>query len=389
MKAMIRRALAGFGLAPAGQLHRLANESRQASDKAAAALTASQQQLAAKQDLGQSLTTAATASQEAAKKLPEDKELAAAAEKFAAKATAVAAEVAAATKAVNDLMPPAKAAADALVAAKQKVTETAAKYAPLKQAVESAKEQWYAAAEKARLDNAALMARRIYATGLDDFERVYAREAREVRRTVERVIAIYARENGQGMAFPAPAPGAATAPAAGNASTMAVVSPATGDGRTHVCANLAILFAQLGEPTLIVDADLRGGCMHRLFGIDNAVGLSSHLSRRTTAAPIRAVPGIDHLHLLPCGPLPPNPQELLSRAQFALLLEELAHVYAYILIDTPAAARHGESATVAVRASGCLMVVRRNRTRIAEAQVLADGLGKLSAQVIGAVVNEH
>lgn len=170
---------------------------------------------------------------------------------------------------------------------------------------------------------------------------------------------------------------------------LAVVSPATGDGRTHVCANLAILFAQLGEPTLIVDADLRGGCMHRLFGIDNAVGLSSHLSRRTTAAPIRAVPGIDHLHLLPCGPLPPNPQELLSRAQFALLLEELAHVYAYILIDTPAAARHGESATVAVRASGCLMVVRRNRTRIAEAQVLADGLGKLSAQVIGAVVNEH
>lgn len=129
---------------------------RQASDKAAAALAASQQQLAAKQDLGQSLTTAATASQEAAKKLPEDKELAAAAEKFAVKATAVAAEVAAATKAVNDLMPPAKAAADALVAAKQKVTETAAKYAPVKQAMEAAKEQWYAAAEKARLDNAAL-----------------------------------------------------------------------------------------------------------------------------------------------------------------------------------------------------------------------------------------
>lgn len=171
--------------------------------------------------------------------------------------------------------------------------------------------------------------------------------------------------------------------------TLAIVSPSAGDGRTHVCANLAILFAQLGEPTLVVDADLRGGRIHTLFGVDNAVGLSSHLSRRTTAAPIREVPGIDYLHVLPCGPLPPNPQELLSRAQFALLLEELAHVYPYILIDTPAAAHFGESATIAVRSSGCLLVTRRHRTRIADAQMLTDGLNKLSAQVVGAVVNDY
>lgn len=171
--------------------------------------------------------------------------------------------------------------------------------------------------------------------------------------------------------------------------TLAVVSPRSGDGRTHVCANLAILFAQLGEPTLLIDADLRNGRMHTLFGVDNALGLSSHLALRTNRAPVKTVPGLDNLHLLTTGPTAPNPQELLSRAQFALMLGDLARAYAYILIDTPAALDCGESATVAVRSSGCLMVVRRNRTRMAEAQVLADGLTKLSAQVVGAVINER
>ncbi len=171
--------------------------------------------------------------------------------------------------------------------------------------------------------------------------------------------------------------------------TLAIVSPCSGDGRTRVCANLAILFAQLGEPTLLIDADMRAGRIHSLFGIDNAQGLSSHLTRRTAQASIKPVPGVEHLHILPCGPRPPNPQELLSRAQFALMLEDLARDYAYILIDTPAALTYGESATIAVRSSGCLMVVLRNRTRVAEAQTLADGLSKLSAQVVGAVINER
>lgn len=89
----------------------------QAADKANAALAESQKQLAAKQEISQAVATAATASQEAAKRIPDDKELAGAAEKFAAKATSLATELAAAQKSVADLTPPAKAADDALVAA--------------------------------------------------------------------------------------------------------------------------------------------------------------------------------------------------------------------------------------------------------------------------------
>ena len=171
--------------------------------------------------------------------------------------------------------------------------------------------------------------------------------------------------------------------------TLAIVSHGDGEGRSHVCAHLAMQLAQLDEDTLVIDADLRKPSMHTFFGVDNRSGLTDYLARDVARAPIRAVPGQPRLHLLPAGSAKPDAQALLERRQFAQLLGVLAQRYAFILIDTPPASQYSEALTAAVRASGCLLVTRRNRTRLADAQRLSDKLTRHSVEVLGGVMNER
>jgi protein-tyrosine kinase len=171
--------------------------------------------------------------------------------------------------------------------------------------------------------------------------------------------------------------------------TLAVLSHGPGEGRTHVCAHLGVLLSQLDEDTLVIDADLRKPALHALFGVDNRTGLSSYLAQQVQRAPVRAVPGHPHLHVLTAGPVLPEGTALLERRQFGLLLGRLVQRYAYVLIDTPPAAQHGEAITAAVRASGCLLVTRRHRTRLQDVQRLADQLGRHSVEVLGALINER
>lgn len=171
--------------------------------------------------------------------------------------------------------------------------------------------------------------------------------------------------------------------------TLAVVSPDHGDGRTFICSRLAMLIAQLDEDVLIVDADLRRPRMHEIFEVDNSEGVSAWLQNPLGKPRIHAAAGIEHLHVLPAGPIASNPHELLTRRHFGLLLESLAHRYNYVLVDTPPARTCGEALTIAVRASGCLLVARKHRTRLADAQEVAGALTKHGVEVLGAIVNER
>jgi len=171
--------------------------------------------------------------------------------------------------------------------------------------------------------------------------------------------------------------------------TLAIVSLTHGDGRTHICAGLGALMAQMEEDTLLIDADLRRPRLHEIFQVDNRVGLSNYLRRETRRPPIRAVPGVNHLHVMPAGPAAADAHELVSRRQFGLMLEAIAGRYGFILIDTPAAATCSEALTIAVRSSGCLLVTRKHKTRLAEAQDFAAALTKHSVEVLGAVINDH
>ncbi|MBV8504076.1 MAG: polysaccharide biosynthesis tyrosine autokinase, partial [Paucibacter sp.] len=118
---------------------------------------------------------------------------------------------------------------------------------------------------------------------------------------------------------------------------LAVISAGSGDGKTFFAANLAVSLAQLGGRTLLVDADLRNARQHEVFGLSNSAGLSSVLSGRAESQVIQRVEGVPSLFVLPCGPLPPNPAELVERPAFGLLMQQLTSKFDHVVVDTPAA----------------------------------------------------
>lgn len=172
------------------------------------------------------------------------------------------------------------------------------------------------------------------------------------------------------------------------AHTLAVTSPGRGEGRSWLAANLAVMFSQLGQRTLLIDADLRNPRQHKLFGLDNRTGLSSVLANRGQVDTIRRIGSFVALSVLPAGPQPPNPQELVSRPVFANLLEELSGEFGVIIIDTPAAAEYADAQTIATRASGALLLTRRNVTSMDALAALADNLRQTGVQLVGGTVSD-
>lgn len=170
---------------------------------------------------------------------------------------------------------------------------------------------------------------------------------------------------------------------------LTILSASRADGRSFIAANLAVVFAQLGERTLLIDADLRNPCQHRLFGLDNAVGLSAVLSGRAGPEVVQRIPLLPSLSVLPSGALPPNPQDLLARPAFPELLKQLAMQLDVIILDTPAAADSPDAQTVALRAGAALIVARKNSARTWRVRGISDSVAQGRATIVGSVLNSY
>jgi chain length determinant protein tyrosine kinase EpsG len=169
---------------------------------------------------------------------------------------------------------------------------------------------------------------------------------------------------------------------------LVIASPEPGEGRSYVAANLAIAFSQLGARTLLVDADMRNARQHRIFGLPDVQGLSTLLAARSDHKSTFPVPGMTRLSVLPAGPLPPNPQELLSRPVFAALMKDLQQVYDVMIIDTPPARHFADTQGITFRAGDALVVTRKNHTSVANTQKVIKELAATGARVVGTVVND-
>jgi capsular exopolysaccharide synthesis family protein len=166
------------------------------------------------------------------------------------------------------------------------------------------------------------------------------------------------------------------------------VSAERGVGRSFVAANLAVVFSQLGERTLLIDADLRAPRMHQLFKIENRVGLSSLLGAGVSAEPIVQLGAFVGLSIMPSGPLPPNPQELLSRPAFRSLIDRATANYDVVIVDTPACNDGADAQIVASRAGAALLVTRLDYTSVTDASSFVDNLGQSGCRVLGALINQ-
>jgi protein-tyrosine kinase len=168
---------------------------------------------------------------------------------------------------------------------------------------------------------------------------------------------------------------------------LAVVSPGSGEGRSWLAANLAVLFSQLGKRTLLVDADLRNPRQHQIFGVPGRVGLSGILAGRTGWDAVCEIKALPDLWVLPAGAVPPNPQELLARPGFGRLVTAMRSSYEVILIDTPPAESCADAGTVASRAGAALMVACQDATSMTRVAGLADDLRQFGVTIVGAVLN--
>jgi capsular exopolysaccharide synthesis family protein len=174
----------------------------------------------------------------------------------------------------------------------------------------------------------------------------------------------------------------------GVARTILVTSPTPGDGKTTLASNLAIAMAQAGNRILLLDADFRKPTQHKIFELDKRIGLSSVLAgeaKLEAAIHGTAVPGLD---VLPCGPIPANPSEILNSQTFADMLEELMGRYDHILLDSPPIMPVTDARILAASCDATVLALRAERSTRKGAIYARDMLHSVGSQILGVVVND-
>jgi chain length determinant protein tyrosine kinase EpsG len=170
---------------------------------------------------------------------------------------------------------------------------------------------------------------------------------------------------------------------------ISICSPERSEGRSWLAANLATVFAQIGLRTLLIDADMRNPRQHELFRLNNSVGLSALLTGRAGREIVRRIHPQLRLFVLPAGITPPNPQELLGRPVFDLVLDQFAEQYDVVLLDTPATSETADAQIVSALAGAAILLARRNHTRQAQLTAAMHSLTQSAVKVIGSVVTEY
>jgi len=177
-------------------------------------------------------------------------------------------------------------------------------------------------------------------------------------------------------------------PAAGR-RTLVIASPGAREGRSFVAANLAVTFSQLGHRTLLIDADFRAPRQQSIFNISDRFGLSSALSGRSDLSAASPVAGLTGLAVMPAGPVPPNPLELLSRGSFAALLAKAQSEYDVVLIDTPPATEYADVQSIVYRAGDAMLISRKDQTRLADTERAAREISDASGRIVGTLMNAY
>lgn len=169
---------------------------------------------------------------------------------------------------------------------------------------------------------------------------------------------------------------------------IAVSSPNPGEGKSTSAANLAIALAQTSSSVLLIDADMRKPVQHRTFKVRNAEGLSTLIIKKSAMAKSIKSAVIENLDLLPSGPLPPNPSELLASENFKNLLEEFSSKYDYVIIDTPPVNVVSDAMVMKNSISGILLVIRYAMTTYEELSDCMKHIELTRANMLGFVMND-
>ena len=158
------------------------------------------------------------------------------------------------------------------------------------------------------------------------------------------------------------------------------------EGKTTVCVNMALTFAQAGMKVLVIDADMRKPRLHRIFGIAPVPGLSDRLSGMCDESCVYEI-SCGNMFILPSGTIPPNPAELLASKCMEEILAEAGREFDYVFVDMPPVGVVTDAAVLCGKVAGAVMVVSYNRTTTDEINAAKAAITAAGGKVIGAVLN--
>jgi capsular exopolysaccharide synthesis family protein len=173
----------------------------------------------------------------------------------------------------------------------------------------------------------------------------------------------------------------------GKNKVIQVTSPDTGDGKSTLASNLAISLAQAEKRVILIDADFRRPRQHKLFGVSAERGLASVINGEAELCEVIQETAVEGLFVLPCGPIPPNPAELLTLTRFQELLALIRDQYDFVVIDTPPLLAVTDPCVVVPHVDAVILTVRISKNARPHATRARDILTTLGAKVLGVVVN--
>lgn len=174
----------------------------------------------------------------------------------------------------------------------------------------------------------------------------------------------------------------------GRLQTIAITSSTPNEGKSTVITNLAIVLAQAGNKVLVIDCDFRNPTQHKNFGCSNRRGFSNCIANHEDVLGFVQKTQIENVHMVPGGPVPPNPSELLGSKQVQGVLEGLKQEYDYVLIDTPPIMPVTDAAIIGAKVDGLILVVEYGAIAPSLLKEAKDRLTSPSINILGAVLSK-
>ncbi|MFJ8064775.1 CpsD/CapB family tyrosine-protein kinase [Psychrobacillus sp. NPDC096426] len=169
--------------------------------------------------------------------------------------------------------------------------------------------------------------------------------------------------------------------------TFLVTSSSPGEGKSTVAANTAVVFAQEGKKVLLVDTDMRKPTVHYTFHLTNTLGTSNLLTRQATVEEVVKTSEIENLDIITCGPIPPNPAELLSSQTMNNVIGEMKESYDIIIFDAPPVLSVADAQILSNKCEGTILVMNTGETEKGGVIKAKEALVSSQANIIGVVLN--
>ena len=170
--------------------------------------------------------------------------------------------------------------------------------------------------------------------------------------------------------------------------TLTISSPRPREGKTTSTIYLGSIMAQSGQRVLLVDTDLRRPRLHKSLGVSRAIGLTNLLLGESTIEDVVKTTDVPNLFVLPCGPTPPNPAELLLTKRFREILEQLEGRFDRILLDSPPLLAVTDAVILARLSDGVVLIAQAGKTAADDARTAASQLRDVEAPILGVILND-